>query len=88
MNVTKFQQVKRSNEYRMRQSFWVPEPCFDPHIPYLYVETKQNPYECNTCSNDESIKFDKIVFIIMNSNLIQYISNKNQFFHTSTLKKT
>jgi len=25
-------------------------------ISYLYVETKQKPHECNTCSNDESTK--------------------------------
>ncbi len=63
--------VKGSIEYKMKQSFWVSQPCFDPHIPYLYVETKRRPYECNTCSNDESIRFDKIVFIIMNFKLIQ-----------------
>ncbi len=40
-------------------------------ISYLYVETKQRPYECNTCSNDKSTTFDKVVSIIMNFNLIQ-----------------
>ncbi len=35
---------------------------------YLYVETKGRPYECNTCSNDELIKFDVNVSIIMNFN--------------------
>jgi hypothetical protein len=34
-------------------------------ISHLYIETKQRPYECDTCSND------KDVFIITNFNLIQ-----------------
>jgi len=24
--------VKGSNEYKMRQLFWVPQPCFDPYV--------------------------------------------------------
>jgi hypothetical protein len=40
-------------------------------ILYLYIETKRKPYECNTCSNVESTRFDKVVPIIMNFNFIQ-----------------
>jgi hypothetical protein len=39
-------------------------------ISYLYVETKQKPHECNTCSNDESTKFYTVFPIIKNFNLI------------------
>jgi hypothetical protein len=35
---------------------------------YVYVEIKWKPYECNTCSNDESTRFDVNVSIIMNFN--------------------
>ncbi len=33
-------------------------------ISYSYVTTKQRSYECNTCLNDESTKFDTNVSII------------------------
>jgi hypothetical protein len=35
---------------------------------YVYVEIKQNPYECNKCSNDGSTRFDVNVSITMNFN--------------------
>jgi hypothetical protein len=44
-------------------------------ISYLYVETRWKPYECNTCSNDESTIFNKGVSIIMEFNLMDI--NKN-----------
>ncbi len=47
------------------------------HISYSYVETKWRPYECNTCSNDESTKFNKGVSIIMNFNWMDIYINKN-----------
>jgi hypothetical protein len=34
-------------------------------ILYLYVETKQKLFECNTCSNDDFTKFDVNIFIII-----------------------
>ncbi len=46
-------------------------------ISYLYVENKWRPYECNTCSNDESTRFKEGVSIIINSNLMNFYINKN-----------
>jgi hypothetical protein len=46
-------------------------------ISYLYVEIWWRSYQCNTCSNDESIKFNKGVSIITNFNLMDIYINKN-----------
>ncbi len=46
-------------------------------ISYLYVDTKWKPYECNTCSNDESRIFNEVVCIIINFNLMKTYINKN-----------
>jgi hypothetical protein len=45
-------------------------------ISYLYVETRWRPYESNTCSNDESRRFNKGVSIIMNFNLMEIYINQ------------
>jgi hypothetical protein len=46
-------------------------------ISYLYVDTKWKPYECNKCSNDQSTRFNKIVSIITNFNLMDIYIEKN-----------
>jgi hypothetical protein len=56
-------------------------------ISYLYVETTRKPYECNTCSNDESTRFNEGVSIIINSNLIDIYINKNMVPHKHTQKR-
>jgi len=43
----------------------------------MYVEIRWKSYECNTCSNGESTKFNKGVSIIMNCNLMDIYINKN-----------
>jgi hypothetical protein len=54
---------------------------------YLYVETRWRPYECDTCSNDESTIFNKGVSIIMNFNLMDIYIRKKHGSHINTLKK-
>ncbi len=44
-------------------------------ILYLYVEIRGKPYQCNTCSNDESSRFNKSVSIIMNFNSMEIYIN-------------
>jgi hypothetical protein len=44
-------------------------------ILYLYVEIRWKPYQCNTCSNDESSRFNKSVSIIMNFNSMEIYIN-------------
>jgi hypothetical protein len=52
-------------------------------ISYSYVKTKQRSYECNTCLNDESTKFDTNVSIIWTS--IKWMCiNKINFTHQHT----
>jgi len=46
-------------------------------ISYLYVETRWKPYECNTCLNDESTRFNKSVSIVMKFNIMDIYINKN-----------
>jgi hypothetical protein len=43
----------------------------------LYIKTIWRPYECNTCLNDESTRFNKSVSIIMNFNLMDIYINKS-----------
>jgi len=45
------------------------------HICMLKLD--DGPYECNTCSIDESIRFNKGVSIIMNFNLMDIYIYKN-----------
>jgi len=57
-------------------------------ISYLYVKIRWRPYECNTCSNEESIKFNKGVSIIRNFNLMDiYIYKQKHGSHINTFKK-
>jgi len=49
-----------NNIYNLKKNYFI-----------FYVDTKWKPYECNTCSNDESTIFDKVVPIIMTFNFIQ-----------------
>jgi hypothetical protein len=44
-------------------------------------------YECNTCSNDESTRFNKGVFIIMNFNLMDIYIYKTMVSHKHIKKK-
>jgi hypothetical protein len=30
--------MRGSNEYKMKQSFWVPQPCFDPLNKHAYLK--------------------------------------------------
>jgi hypothetical protein len=46
-------------------------------ISYLYVEIKWRPYECNTCSNDESTRFNEGVPVIITFNLMKININKS-----------
>jgi hypothetical protein len=46
-------------------------------ISYLYVKTTWRPYECNTSSNNESIRFNEGVSIIINFNLMDIYINKS-----------
>jgi hypothetical protein len=62
-------------------------------ISYLCVETRWKPYEYNTCSNDESTRFNKIVSIIneylhkhTNIKFNEYLYKQRHGSHINTLK--
>jgi hypothetical protein len=59
-----------SNKQDIESKRQLPISCF-------YVETKWRPYECNTCLNDESTRFNECVSINIKFNLMDIYINKS-----------